>query len=135
MNLLFAGDAELAPAAELLAPAAVVFPRSAPDVERKPAGKEIHPRFTLGRFRSNYESLQGNRQREGDGSEPIPHNMKCWSSLSPGGAALGTVPTALLVKVLRAAVKVVSLGTLAAAATVLLGSAPAGKRKPTGEEM
>lgn len=61
--------------------------------------------------------------------------MKCWGSLSPGGAALGTVPAELLVKVLRAAVKVVPLGTLAAAATVLLGSAPAGKRKPTGEEM
>lgn len=35
-------------------------------------------------------------------------------------------------KVLRAAGKVVSMGTLAAAATVLLDSAPDGMRKPTG---
>lgn len=56
--------------------------------------------------------------------------MKALSSLS--AEALVTVPAELLVKVLRAAVKVVSLGMLASAsATVLLGSAPDGKRKPT----
>lgn len=42
-----------------------------------------------------------------------------------------TVPSELLVKALRAAGKVVSMGTLAAAKTVLLDSAPDGMRKPT----
>lgn len=47
LNLLFTGDAGIAPTAaeivsvEPLVPAAVEFFRSAPDVKRKPAGKEI----------------------------------------------------------------------------------------------
>lgn len=95
----------------------------------------MHPSLTLGRFRGNNKSLQGNRYREVEGSELIPHNMKCWSSLSTGAVALVTVPAELLVKVLTSAVKVVSLGRLASAATVLLSSAPDGKRKSTGEEI
>lgn len=64
----------------------------------------------------------------------VPHNTKTLSSLSPRAEATVTVPAELLVKVLRAAGKVVSMGTLAAAAaaaTVLLASAPDGMRKPT----
>lgn len=86
--------------------------------------RKTRPSLTLGD-----SGATTNRCREVEGSELIPHNMTCLLSRS---AALVTVPAELLVKVLKA---VVSLGMLASAATVLLASAPDGKRKPTGEEI
>lgn len=71
MNLLFAGDAELAPAAaevvsaELLAPAAVVFPRSAPDVERKPAGKENTSSVHFGKVQDQLQIPAGEQVEGG----------------------------------------------------------------------
>lgn len=88
--------------------------------------RKIHPGLTLGRFRGNNTPLQGNRSREVEGPEAIPHDMKWWSSHSSGAGALVSVPAELL----GAAGKVVSLGTLVSAAAMLLGSAPDAKRKP-----
>lgn len=65
----------------------------------------------------------------------IPHNMKCWSSLSTDANKLVTVPAELLVRVLGAAEKAGSRATPASAATVTLGSALDGKRKPAREQI
>lgn len=51
--------------AELLAPAAVVFPRSAPDVERKPAGKENTSSVHFGKVQEQLQIPAGEQVEGG----------------------------------------------------------------------
>lgn len=81
LHLLFTGDAEIAPtaaevaSAEPLVPAAVEFFRSAPDVERKPAGKvKLHAKFNFGKILEQQDISPG-EQVQG-AREVIPHNTE-----------------------------------------------------------
>lgn len=135
LNLLFTGVAVVVAAVaevfkspawmvSLSAPAAVLFPRSAPDDGKKPEGKGNTSTFNFGKV----------EERRG-WSTRIPQHRKCQRSLPAGVAVPAIVAAGLLVEVLSAAVKAVSVGTLASVAPMLLGSAPVAKRKPKGREI
>lgn len=139
LNLLFTGVAVVAAAvavvfkfpawtvsAALSAPAAIIFPRSAPDDGKEPEGKGNTSTFNFGKFFGKQRGW----------STRIPRHRKCRSS-RPGGVATpaGRVTARLLVEVLSAAVKAFSVGMLASVAPMLLGSAPVAKRKPKGREI
>lgn len=133
LNLLFTGVAVVVAAVvevfkspawmvsvALSAPAAVIFPRSAPDDGKKPEGKGNTSTFNFGKV----EEQRG-------WSTWIPPHRRCWSSRPAGVVMPAIVVPGLLAEVRSAAVKV---GMLASVAPMLLGSAPAAKRKPKGRE-
>lgn len=137
LNLLFTGVAVVVAAvvevfkppawtvsAALSAPAAVIFPRSAPGDGKNPEGKGNTSTFNSGKV----EEQRGWSTR-------IPRHRK-WRRSRPAGVGTpAAVAAGLLVEVLSAAVKVFSVGILASVAPMLLGSAPVAKRKPKGREI
>lgn len=128
LNLLFTGVAVVVAAvvdvikspartasAALSTPAAVVFPRSAPDDGKKPEGKGNTSAFNFGKA----EEQRGRSTR-------IPR--KCRRSRPAGVATPAMVAAGLLVEVLSASARAFSEGVLASAA-------PVAKRKPKGGEI